>query len=131
MNMVSRSGYQVYQRNKYETASPHKLILLLYDGALMNIARARQSYERNMNKEAKQFILKAQDIVSELLSCLNEDQGGELATRMMQLYLYVMRMLVDANIHMNKDALSEAEGVIKDLREAWAQIGKDVGLGAT
>jgi len=131
VNMVSRSGYQVYQRNKYETASPHKLILLLYDGALMNIARARQSYERNMNKEAKQFILKAQDIVSELLSCLNEDQGGELATRMMQLYLYVMRMLVDANIHMNKDALSEAEGVIKDLREAWAQIGKDVGLGAT
>ncbi len=131
MNMVSRSGYQVYQRNKYETASPHKLILLLYDGALLNIARAQQSYERGMNNEAKQSILKAQDIVSELLSCLNEDQGGELASRMMQLYLYVMRMLVDANIHRKKEALYEAEVVLRDLRSAWEQIGKDVGLSAT
>lgn len=130
MNMLTRPGYQAYQRNKYETASPHKLILLLYDGALTNIARAKQAIDSKKIVEANQYILKTQDIVNELLACLNEDQGGEIAQNLKNLYFYVVRQLVQANIRKQKEPLDEAETILAELRETWVRIGKDVGLGA-
>lgn len=130
MNMLTRPGYQAYQRNKYETASPHKLILLLYDGALTNIARAKQAIDSKKIVEANQYILKTQDIVNELLACLNEDQGGEIAQNLKNLYFYVVRQLVQANIRKQKEPLDEAETILAELRETWIRIGKDVGLGA-
>jgi len=131
VSMLTRSGYQAYQRNKYETASPHKLILLLYDGALTNIARAKQAIEGKNIAEANRFILKSQDIVNELLACLNEERGGEIAQNLKRLYFYVNRILVQANIRKQIEPLVEAETILADLRDTWEKIGKVVGTGAT
>src|SRR5690606_12231439 len=108
---LARSGYQVYQKNKYETASPHKLILLLYDGALSNITRAKQALDANQKVEANRHILKSQEIINELLACLNEEQGGEIAQNLKDLYFYMVRRLVQANIRKQKDPLIEVEGL--------------------
>lgn len=131
MSMLTRTGYQAYQRNKYETASPHKLILLLYDGALTNIARAKEALDGKRIGDANQFILKSQDIVNELLACLNEEQGGEIAQNLKNLYFYVIRQLVQANIRKQKEPLLEAESILADLRETWDRMGKEVGMSAT
>ena len=73
MNLPNRSGYQVYQKNMYETASPHKLILMLYNGAVTNIQRAEKAIQEKNYEEASRYNLKAQDIIYELIACLNED----------------------------------------------------------
>jgi flagellar protein FliS len=130
MNIQQRPGYHAYQKNKYETASPHRLILMLYDGALANLNRARQALDSGQKQQAHQYIQKAQDIVFELLACLNEEQGGEIAQNLKRLYLYVIEQLVRANIRKKSDMLTEAEDILRQLRGAWEQIGKEVGYGA-
>ena len=131
MTMLAQTGYQAYQKNKYETASPHKLILMLYDGALSNIAKARQALAENRRLEAARHNRKAQDILFELMACLNEEQGGEIAQNLKKLYLYMIDRLVQANVRSLEEPLTETESLLRQLREAWEQIGKEVGLGAT
>lgn len=129
MVLPNRTGYQAYQKNKYETASPHRLILMLYDGALASLHHAAKALENDDSNTAHSHILKAQDILSELLSSLNVEQGGEIAQNLRQLYLYAINRLVQANIRKDRSLLEEVEGYIRDLRSAWAEIGKEVGLG--
>ncbi len=130
MNMPNRSGYQAYQKSKYETASPHKLISLLYNAAVSNIQRAAKALDEGKYADANQFNLKAQDILYELLSCLNEEQGGEIAANLKEIYLYCVNQLVRANIRKDKSVLLEVERHVDNLRQAWLEIGKDVGVGA-
>lgn len=130
MVLPNQFGYQAYQKNKYETASPHRLILMLYDGALSNIRHAAEALDGRDAEAARRAILKAQDIVSELLSCLNVEQGGDIALNLRRLYLYVFNRLVQANVRKDRTILEEVDGILSDLRSAWAEIGKEVGLGA-
>jgi flagellar protein FliS len=131
VNVQTRTGYQAYQKNKYETASPHKLILMLFDGALSNINRARQALKDGQRAEVHKFIQKSQDIVFELLACLNEEQGDEIARNLKEIYLYLVRLLMQANIQKKPEQLEEPETILKQLRQTWEQIGKEVGNGAT
>lgn len=124
------AGYQAYQKNKYETASPHKLILLLYDAAISNIQRAMDLLDKGDAKVARPHILKAQDIVYELLACLNEEQGGEIAQNLKRVYFYAVRELAQANIHRDRNRLADVLENVRTLRAAWNEIGKDVSLGA-
>lgn len=129
MNLQQRPGYQAYQKNKYETASPHRLILMLYDGALANLNRARLALNDNRKQEAHRYIQKSQDILFELLACINEEQGDVIAQNLKQLYLYMIDQLTKANIRKNAEMLGEPETLLRQLREAWGQIGKEVGHG--
>jgi flagellar protein FliS len=131
MMMPNRMGYQAYQRNKYETASPHKLILLLYEGALQFCSRAQASIRDRQLAEANAHILRVQDILCELLSCLNEEQGGEIGKQLKSLYLYMIDRLVEANVKKSAEPLDEVAGILREIKTAWEQIGKDVSIGKT
>lgn len=128
MNIPNRSGYQVYQKNMYETASPHKLISLLYNAAVTNIQRAIRVIDEQKSEEANKFILKAQEIVLELMACLNFEQGGDIAANLREIYFYCSNQLMQANIHKDTKLLREVEGIIDNLRQAWQEIGKDVSI---
>lgn len=130
MALPNQSGYLAYQKNKYETASPHRLILMLYDGALANLRHAMQALDSGNAEAAKSHVLKTQDIISELASCLNVEQGGDIAFNLRRLYLYALSRLAQANVRKDRSMLKEVEDIIADLRSAWAEIGKEVGLGA-
>ncbi|WP_422614978.1 flagellar export chaperone FliS [Cohnella caldifontis] len=127
---LQQPGYQAYQKNKYETASPHRLILMLYDGALSNLNRARIALNGNQRQEAHRYIQKTQDILFELLACLNEEQGGVIAQNLKELYFYMIKQLVQANIQKKADLLDESESILRQLRGAWEQIGKEISHGA-
>ena len=128
--MLAQSGFQAYQRNKFETASPHRLILMLYDGALSNLARAKQAQAENRKLDAGRYIRKSQDILLELTACLNEEQGGEIAKNLKQLYMYMIEQLLRASLRNDPDLIAETETLLRQLRDAWEQIGKEVGPGA-
>jgi len=127
VTVQQKPGYLAYQKNKYETASPHRLILMLYDGALTNLNRAKQALDSNNRPDAHRFILKSQEIVMELMACLNMEQGDEIAKNLRELYFYSVNQLVKANISKNKEDLLEVEEILRDLRNTWDQIGKEVG----
>ncbi|GAC41327.1 flagellar export chaperone FliS [Paenibacillus popilliae] len=123
------AGYQAYQKNKYETASPHKLILMLYYGALKYTNQAETALAEGNSLLAHQYILKVQDIIYELIASLNEQEGGEIAQNLKSLYLYVIDQLVQANVQKSAQPLAEAKAVIQSIKDAWEAIGKEVTAG--
>ncbi len=114
-------GYQNYKEVEIETASGLKLVVMLYQGAIkfLNIAKEANSSKRydivNTN------IIKAQDIVSELISSLNFE-AGEIAQNLYSLYLYINRRLLEANIQKNMHIIDEILSLLTTLREAWEVI---------
>ncbi|CAM4226773.1 flagellar export chaperone FliS [Paenibacillus phoenicis] len=129
MASQNMAAYQSYQKNKYETASPHRLILMLYNGAVQYAMRAQRAIQSGDVKETNQYIQKTQAILYELISSLNEKEGGELARNLKNLYLYIIDRLIQANIKKNPDYIEEIIGHLNELKSAWEQIGKEVSLG--
>lgn len=122
------SGYaRTYRANAILTASPGQLVLMLYDGALKAMALAREALEgaadspRNIETINTQ-LQKAQAILSELQGGLNLDAGGEFARTMHRLYDYHNRRLLEANIRKDVAPLIEVERLVRELRDAWAQM---------
>lgn len=129
--MVSpnRAGYQAYQKNKYETASPHRLTLMLYNGAIQFTSKAKQAMEQKDISGTNSYVQKVQDIIYELMSSLNTKEGGELANNLKDLYLYMIDRLLEANIKKLTEPLDEVIGMLQELKSAWEEIGKR-GVGA-
>lgn len=105
------------------SASPHRLITLLFDGADTAI-RAAAIHLRDGNVAEKgKAISKALDIVNKgLLAALDRERGGELAGHMASLYDYIARLLLRANVHNDLTALEEAGQLLADLGGAWREI---------
>lgn len=129
MAMQNMSAYQSYQRNKYETASPHRLTLMLYNGAVQFATRAQEAIKAGNIGDSNKFIQKTQDIVFELLASLNEREGGDMAQNLKNIYLYVNDRLLQANAKKDEQCAAEAIALLQELRSAWEQIGKEVTLG--
>lgn len=129
MSTPNMAGYQAYQKNKYETASPHKLILMLFDGAVRFSKQAVSSLEKKDINQANTAILKVQGIMYELLSSINEEQGGEIAQNLKNLYLYIIDRLVQANLKKDREPLTEVIELVTEIKSSWEQIGKEQSLG--
>jgi flagellar protein FliS len=105
------------------TADPHRLILMLFDGAHTAIVMARAHMERNAIPEKGAAISRAIDIVENgLLASLDVESGGELGERLAALYKYISQRLLWANLKNNLAALDEADQLLGELQSAWAAI---------
>ncbi|RKP44372.1 flagellar export chaperone FliS [Trinickia fusca] len=129
------AGASAYARVGVETgvmgANPHRLILMLYQGARQAIARARMHMEQGNIGPRGEAIGKAIDIVtSGLQASLNLEVGGEIAQRLDALYTYMSRRLLQANIEQSDAMLLEVDGLLATLEEAWIGIGAEVAKAA-
>ena len=124
------NGLQQYQRINTQTsitdADPHKLIQLLYQGAIerINMAKA-QLQARNYDGKGK-LILKAIDIVAALRGFLDKEQGGDLSERLDALYEYMERALWEANARNDINRLDEVAGLLHSIKEGWDGIREEV-----
>jgi flagellar protein FliS len=110
------------------SASPHKLIALLLEGALSAISAARQ-HMLNKRIEAKgRSITKAISIVNEgLKASLDLRNGGEIALHLHSLYSYIAGRLFLANLKNQPEMLDEVAGLLKQIDDAWKQISPTAG----
>lgn len=129
MQMPNRAGYQAYQKNRFETASPHRLTLMLYEGALKFASQAERSLTEQNIENSNRSIQKIQDIIYELLATLDLKQGGQIAKNLQSIYFYMIECLVQANLQKDLAKLQEVVELLQSLKSAWEQIGKEVALG--
>lgn len=124
MNKSPVAAYrQVSTEIAVETADPHRLILMLFDGAQSALILARSHMEQKNIAEKGIAITKAIDIITNgLLASLDEEKGGELAERLAALYDYISHRLLWANLKNDVAALDEAAYLLGELQSAWAQI---------
>jgi flagellar protein FliS len=103
-------------------ASPNRLISLLFSGARTAIAKAKIHMEAGQIAERGKAITHATRIVDEgLRQSLNLTAGGELAENLSQLYDYILRSLMMANLKADMSQLETADRLLADLQEAWQQ----------
>lgn len=106
------------------TADPHQLILMLFDGALLAISSSVAAMDALDIQAKGNHISKAIEIITNGLKVsLDMETGGELAGRLAALYDYMVARLVHANLRNSRPALDEVAGLLRDLRDAWQQIG--------
>ncbi|WP_250459750.1 flagellar export chaperone FliS [Microbulbifer litoralis] len=125
--MRAAGGAAAYSRVGVESdvlsASPHRLITLLFDGADSAIRRAAVYLQDGNVAERGKSISKALDIVNNgLLASLDRERGGELAGNMAALYDYIARLLLRANLRGDAAALDEAGRLLRELASAWREI---------
>ncbi|MEJ2662919.1 MAG: flagellar export chaperone FliS [Spirochaetia bacterium] len=118
-----------YRETQIKTATPGKLIVMLYDGAIKNINLALEKIEKKYQayEQVSNFIIRAQDIITELMVSINFEKGGEIAKNLFSLYMYMNRKLLDANIKKDQKALEEVKKHLVELRSAWAEIANKAG----
>ncbi len=116
-------AHQTYRRMQTATASPGELIALLYDALLRNLSKAERGLGASDVDEAHTAMLRAQDIVLELISSLDIDAEGEagtIARQLAPLYEYMYRRLLDASLHKQAEPIAEVRRLVQPVREAWA-----------
>ena len=109
-------------------ASPHKLIVLLFEGAREAIILGRAGMEAGDIQKKGASISKAIDIIlNGLRASLNMKEGGELSQNLYALYDYMARRLLHANVNNDLAALDEVQNLLGEIHSAWIEIGKRFG----
>lgn len=116
-----RTELAQYTQHSAETATPGRLVVMLYDGFLRFAAQARAAYERGDAGEGGLRLTRAQDIVTELRVSLDMTHG-EIPRNLASIYDYVGERLTAARMDRDTAAIDEAIAHMKDLRGAWASI---------
>lgn len=121
---MNTEGYAQYQQNQLLTASPAKLLLAAYDGAIRFCRIGAEKMREGKLDEQSTNINKALAIVCELLSTLREDVDPVLVARLKSLYTYIIEKLAHANLNNDVSSLDEAMKILVQLRETWAEADK-------
>ena len=116
--MPQSHPFQNYRRTNVETADQRTLIVMLYDGLIHYLRKARQKIEVNDVEGAHNYLVRSRQIVSELLSTLKPEQAGEIGMNLQRLYAYAFNQIVEANIYKDVERIDEVIGIMSTLREA-------------
>ncbi len=111
-----------YRSNAILTASPEKLIKMLYEGLMQNLERSRLGLEDPATRSSEEVgiaLSKALGIVSELRTALDHEVGGELSERLDSLYTYSIEKISEANIQRDAKHVEQALTVLRTLKEGW------------
>lgn len=109
------------------SADPHKLIQLLYQGALLSLHSAKSQIQKSETEAKGRSITHAMRIIDMgLKASLDKNVGGELALNLSNLYDYMCQRLLHANLHNDVAALDEVIRLLTDLKDAWEAIRPEV-----
>ncbi|WP_276921897.1 flagellar export chaperone FliS [Frischella perrara] len=122
-----QAGSKAYEQVSLETsvnqASPHQLIVLLFDGALNAIKLAKLYIEKGNIAGKGVAISKAINIIDNgLKSCLDMEKGGEIAANLDDLYHYISHQLVLANLHNDVAKLDSCYDLLNNIAQSWREI---------
>ncbi|MDR3325208.1 MAG: flagellar export chaperone FliS [Spirochaetaceae bacterium] len=127
-----------YKQTKIKTAGQGQLIIMLYDGAVKNLDYALELLRLNSGaqrdpggiEKISKALIKAQEIVTELMVSLDFEKGGEIARNLFSLYTWFNKELLEANISRDDARIAAVRKMIGDLRVTWveliAKMGPDV-----
>ncbi|HTC44481.1 MAG TPA: flagellar export chaperone FliS [Steroidobacteraceae bacterium] len=105
------------------SADPHSLVQMLMDGCAERLATAAGCIERRDLVRKAKLLHSCVTIIAELRGCLNRAEGGPLAENLSNLYDYMVRQLLMANVKSDAGPVKEVLGLLNEIRGAWCAIG--------
>lgn len=122
--MYAQNAYNAYKTNSVNYASKEQLLIMLLDGAVKFAKIGRQAIIDKDIKKSHENIVKTQNIFYELMATLDVAKGGEWANSLMNIYDFIVRRLMDANIKKDSEIMDEVIPLIEDVRDTWNQAYK-------
>lgn len=125
---MNRHGH--YQKTSIATevfqASPHRLIQMLFEGAINNLLKAKGRFEADKVELAEEPLNKASKIVSELQASLDFQYNAELPQNLYYIYDYVKTCMIMCVAKKDSARIDEALNLLKELKSGWDEIPLDV-----
>jgi len=116
------NGVQSYRKTNITTSDPVRLVIMCYEGAIDSLKLAKEKMkEKDYEKKAK-AIVKAQDIIDELLCSLNFERGSTIASNLSSLYNYMLRRIIHGDVNKDISAIDEVIGMLTELLSAWREV---------
>ena len=113
---------QAYAESSVLTASPERLVVMLYDGAIRFLRQAAHAMREGRIEQVNDRLARANAILTELNCALDVERGGEVAERLRMIYLFCKRQTADANLRRDPAGVDAVVRLLAELRESWAQI---------
>ena len=111
-----------YRKASVAGATPLQLVVMLYDGCLRFMSAGQRAMQEKELFKQNESLQKAQKILAELMSTLDMEKGGEVATNLFSLYTFCYNRLVEANIEDKPEYIDHAIEVMSQLRESWVEL---------
>ena len=118
-----------YKETQIKTATPGKLVVMLYDGAVKHLSLALESLDSRHHSydRVSEQLIRTQDIITELMVSLDFERGGEIARSLFGLYMWMNRQVLDGNIRKDTGPLEAVRKLLLELRAAWAEAAEKHG----
>jgi len=130
--LAYNSALSTYKETKIKTAGQGQLIIMLYDEAIKQLALAVDLLDKDNNEkkdpgrieQISKSVMKAEEIITELIVSLDFEQGGEISKNLFSLYTWFNRELLEANITHDIHRILTVKDMLLDLRNVWSEIVK-------
>ena len=119
--MYGGNAYNVYKNNSINFASKEQLLLMLCEGAVKFAKLGRQAIIDKDIKKSNDNIIRTEDIIYELMSSLDVSKGSDWAPQLMQVYDFINRRLIQANITKDVKIMDEVLPLIENIRVTWTE----------
>jgi flagellar secretion chaperone FliS len=113
---------KTYQQANFFTATPIKLVMMCYDGAIGSLKLAREYYVKKEYEAKAKALQKTLDIIHELNASLDVKKGGDIARNLRSLYHYMIQALTDADLKKDIQAFDDVIKMLEELESAWKAI---------
>lgn len=125
--MYTNNGYKAYTAVSLDSqiagATPHQLIVLLYDGAINAMRRAEIYFQSGNIARRGEMISRAINIIDNgLRAGLDHEKGGQIAAELESLYEYISRTLLEANLNKSGENLPHLISLMTEMQETWQAI---------
>lgn len=108
-----------YKKNQVETATPEQILILLYDGAIQYLNKAKVDLEQSNDEQYHSNIFSCQKIIIEFMNTLDMENGGSLAQNLYRLYDYLYNVLLKTGLNRKVEGIDEVLKHLTSLRETW------------
>ena len=122
MSALTANFSAAYRQQSVLTANPGQLVVMLYDGCLRFLHQAAYAMREGSIGEAGARLSRAEAIVDELLTTLDPERGGVIASRLQGIYVFCSRELLRARAERDAAAIDTVAGLLSELRDAFAQV---------
>lgn len=125
MTTVNKAVAKEYLERQIVNASPVERIVLCYDGAIRFLLAARRAIEESNIQERFNNNKRAGDVIAYLLDTLDMQRGGDVASRLHQIYNHMLRRLMDVDLKNDVTAIDEVITQLRELRASWEKIARN------
>jgi len=122
MPAARQKNFDAYKSTEISTASQGKLIVMMYEGSIRFLKIAMDNLSLKTYDIANNHIIKAQDIITELMLSLNMEEGGEISQNLFNIYAYMKKRLLEGNMSKDRDVLAEVVKLLERLKGAWEEV---------